>query len=81
MTLRNPLNSNARHIDRLHTKRGGHTPYGYAYLDGKFLIDPKEQIIIRKLLVIDLIKTMLWTVKYCKAIARESVGVGAIGKL
>ena len=50
MSLRNPLNGNARHIDRLHTKRCGHTPYGYAYLDGQLLIDPKEQIIVRKIL-------------------------------
>ena len=50
MALRNPLNGNAIHIDRLHTKRGGHTPYGYAYLDGKLLLDPKEQIIVRKIL-------------------------------
>lgn len=50
MTLRNPLNGNAKHIDRLHTKRGGHTPFGYAYLDGQLVIDPKEQIIIRKIL-------------------------------
>lgn len=50
MTLRNSLNGNAIHIDRLHTKRGGHTPYGYAYLDGQLLIDPKEQIIIRKIM-------------------------------
>lgn len=48
MALRNPLNGNAIHIDRLHTKRGGHTPYGYAYLDGQLIIDPKEQIIVRK---------------------------------
>ncbi|MBL7671785.1 MAG: recombinase family protein [Bdellovibrionaceae bacterium] len=50
MSLRNPINGNARHIDRLHTKRGGHTPYGYAYLDGQLLIDPREQIIVRKIL-------------------------------
>lgn len=50
MSLRNPLNGNARHIDRLHTKRGGSTPYGYAYLDGQLLVDPKEQIIVRKIL-------------------------------
>lgn len=50
MSLRNSLNGNARHIDRLHTKRSGHTPYGYAYLDGQLLIDPKEQIIVRKIL-------------------------------
>lgn len=50
MSLRNPLNGNARQIDRLHTKRGGHTPYGYAYLDGQIIIDPKEQIIVRKIL-------------------------------
>ena len=50
MALRNPLNGNAIHIDGLHTKRGGHTPYGYAYLDGKLLIDPKEQVVVRKIL-------------------------------
>lgn len=50
MALRNPLNGNAIHIDRLHTKRGGHTPYGYAYLDGQLIIDPKEQIIVRKIM-------------------------------
>lgn len=50
MSLRNPLNGNARHIDRLQTKRGGSTPYGYAYLDGQLLVDPKEQIIVRKIL-------------------------------
>ena len=50
MALRNPLNGNAIHIDRLHTKRGGHTPHGYAYLDGQLIIDPKEQIIVRKIM-------------------------------
>jgi len=50
MMLRNPLNGNAAHIDRLHTKRGGHTPYGYAYLDGQLLVDPKEQTIVRKIM-------------------------------
>lgn len=50
ITLRNPLNGNARHIDRLHNKRGGHTPYGYAYLDGQLIVDPKEQIIVRKIM-------------------------------
>lgn len=50
VTLRNPLNGNASKIDRTKNKRGGHTPYGYAYLDGQLLIDPKEQIIVRKIL-------------------------------
>ncbi len=50
MALRNPLNGNASTIDRTKSKRGGHTPYGYAYLDGQLLIDPKEQIIVRKIL-------------------------------
>jgi site-specific DNA recombinase len=50
MALRNPLNGNASKIDRTKNKRGGHTPYGYAYLDGQLLIDPKEQIIVRKIL-------------------------------
>jgi DNA invertase Pin-like site-specific DNA recombinase len=50
MALRNPLNGNASKIDGTKNKRGGHTPYGYAYLDGQLLIDPKEQIIVRKIL-------------------------------
>lgn len=47
ISLRNPANGN---IDRTKNKRGGPTPYGYAYLDGKLLIDPKEQIGVRKIL-------------------------------
>lgn len=50
MALRNPQGGNASKIDRTKNKRGGHTPYGYAYLDGQLLIDPKEQIIVRKIL-------------------------------
>jgi hypothetical protein len=50
MALRNPQNDKSSKIDRTKNKRGGHTPYGYAYLDGKLLIDPKEQIIVRKIL-------------------------------
>lgn len=50
MTLRNPINGNTSKIDRTQNKRGGHTPYGYAYLDGQLLVDPKEQIVIRKIL-------------------------------
>jgi DNA invertase Pin-like site-specific DNA recombinase len=48
--LRNPLNGNAPIIDSKRTKRGGSTPFGYAYLDGKLLMDPKEQIALRKIL-------------------------------
>lgn len=50
MALRNPTNGSARKIDNTQNKRGGHTPYGYAYLEGKLLIDPKEQTIVRKIL-------------------------------
>ena len=50
MALRNPTNGNYSKIDRTKNKRGGHTPYGYAYLDGQLLLDPKEQIIVRKIL-------------------------------
>lgn len=50
MTLRNPQGGNASKIDNTKNKRGGHTPYGYAYLDGQLLVDPKEQIIVRKIL-------------------------------
>jgi hypothetical protein len=47
--LRNPISGNAKMIDIKSTKRGGSTPFGYAYLDGKLLIDPKEQIALRKI--------------------------------
>jgi len=50
MSLRNPQGGNATKIDNTKNKRGGHTPYGYAYLDGQLLVDPKEQIIVRKIL-------------------------------
>jgi len=48
--LRNALNGNASKIDNKRTKRGGSTPFGYAYLDGKLLMDLKEQIALRKIL-------------------------------
>ncbi len=48
--LRNPLNGKASKIDNKRNKRGGATPFGYAYLDGKLLMDPKEQIALRKIL-------------------------------
>lgn len=48
--LRNPANGNAKKIDNKKNKRGGSTPFGYAYLDGKRLMDPKEQIALRKIL-------------------------------
>ena len=47
--LRNPISGNAKKIDNKFTKRGGSTPFGYAYLDGKLLMDPKEQIALRKI--------------------------------
>ena len=50
MALRNPQGGNASKIDGTKNKRGGHTPYGFAYLDGQLLIDPKEQTIVRKIL-------------------------------
>ena len=50
MALRNPMNGNASKIDSKQTKRGGHTQFGYAYLDGQLIIDPKEQLALRKIL-------------------------------
>lgn len=50
MVLRNPTGDNAKKIDNKSTKRGGSTPYGHAYLDGQLVIDPKEQIALRKIL-------------------------------
>jgi hypothetical protein len=48
--LRNPQNGNPSRIDNKRNKRGGSTPFGYAYLEGKLLMDPKEQIALRKIL-------------------------------
>ena len=50
MVLRNHMNGKASKTDRTKNKRGGHTLYGHAYLDGQLIIDPKEQIIVRKIL-------------------------------
>ncbi len=50
MALRNPVNGNAKKIDNKRSKRGGHTAFGYAYLDEQLVIDPKEQIALRKIL-------------------------------
>ena len=50
MALRNPQGGNASKINNTKNKRGGHTPYGYAYLDGQLLVAPKEQVIVRKIL-------------------------------
>lgn len=47
--LRNPLNGNASRIDNKRTKRGGSSPFDYAYLDGKLLMDAKEQIALQKI--------------------------------
>lgn len=48
--LRNPFNGKAKKIDNKRNKRGGATPFGYAYLEGKLLMDPKEQIALRKIM-------------------------------
>lgn len=48
--LRNPTHGNASRIDNKRNKRGGTTPFGYAYLEGKLLLDPREQIALRKIL-------------------------------
>jgi hypothetical protein len=29
---------------------GGHTPYGFAYLDGQFVIDPVEHLVVRQIM-------------------------------
>jgi hypothetical protein len=50
MTLRNPQSGNPSKIDGTKNKRGGHKPFGYAYLDGQLLVDPKEQMIVRKII-------------------------------
>jgi DNA invertase Pin-like site-specific DNA recombinase len=31
-------------------KCAGHPPFGYAYLNGKLIVDPKEQVAIRKII-------------------------------
>jgi site-specific DNA recombinase len=50
LALRNPINTKAKHIDRKRNKRGGHTPYGFAYLDGQLVIDPREHLVVRQIM-------------------------------
>ncbi len=50
LPLRNPSNGKDKKIDNKKTKRGGTTPYGWAYLDGQLMMDPKEQLVIRKIM-------------------------------
>ena len=39
-----------QHLPRLMKKKSGYAPYGYIYFDGKLIIDPKEKLILRKIL-------------------------------
>lgn len=39
-----------QHLPRPVKKKSGFAPYGYIYFDGKLLLDPKEQLVIRKIL-------------------------------
>jgi hypothetical protein len=48
--LRNFAIGNGKAGDRKRSKRCGHTPYGFAYLDGQLVIDPKEHLIVRKII-------------------------------
>jgi hypothetical protein len=50
MALGNTLNGNAKKIDNKRTKKGGHTAFGYACLDGQLVINPNEQNARRKIL-------------------------------
>jgi site-specific DNA recombinase len=48
--LRNFSTGNENVGDRKRSKRCGHTPYGFAYLDGQLVVDPKEHLIVRKII-------------------------------
>jgi hypothetical protein len=48
--LRNFKNGKNLIKNGIEVKCGGHPPFGWLYLDGKLVIDPKEHIIVRKIL-------------------------------
>jgi hypothetical protein len=48
--LRTFPNANVKGKDRTKAKLVGNTPYGYAYHDGKLVIDPREQVALRLML-------------------------------
>jgi hypothetical protein len=39
-----------RDIPKVVKRKSGYTPYGYIYFDGKIISDPKEQLVLRKIL-------------------------------
>ncbi len=60
-TVRNALQQNGTKLrdtsngknlpqDRHSFKKSGLPPYGFAYLDGKLVIDPKEHLVVRKII-------------------------------
>ncbi len=48
--LRSSTNGKDHQTDHTQFKSSGQTPYGYAYLDGKLIIDPKEYLIVLKVM-------------------------------
>ena len=48
--LRNFSIGSGKAGDRKRSKRCGHTPYGFAYLDGQLVIDPKEHLVVRRIM-------------------------------
>jgi len=49
-TLRNYETGKNLPKDRTKIKKPGLAPYGFAYLDGKMVLDPKEHLVVRKIL-------------------------------
>lgn len=39
-----------RDIPKAVKRKSGYAPYGYIYFDGKLIPDPKEQLVLRKIL-------------------------------
>ncbi len=50
LALRNFSNANVKGKDRTKAKLDGNTLYGYAYNDGKLVIEPREQVTLRLML-------------------------------
>ena len=46
MDIRDFKNANSKKHDLAKVRRSGNTPFGYTYLEGQFVVDPKEYKVV-----------------------------------